>query len=240
MYDVTIIGGSLSGLISAINLSKDYTVCIIDINQEIGFPTNFPGLCKNIELVKTILSDEDQSNLYLYENDIGWGLRSEWLIKYLTQLSAKNNVDILNRTRVSNIYFEGVFNIEIIGGGPIDKIIKSKLIIDETKQIHSGPGDKNHTISYQNEKVITIENKLSNYFSGIIPTSEDLIFENNIFKIERNDGLTEVWFDVKPDKHYNWIEIKKCESPTNSKILVIDDYFTRSQEINKQARLLLT
>lgn len=240
MYDIAIIGGSLSGLISAINLSKDYKVCIIDINQEIGFPTNFPGLCKNIQHVKTILSNEDQSNLYLQQNNIGWGLRSEWLIKYLTQLSAKNKVDILNRTRVSNIHFEEVFNIEIIGGGPLDKIIKSKLIIDETKQIHSGPGDKNHTISYLNKKIILIENQISNYFSGIIPTSKDSKFENSILKIERKDGLTEVWFDGKPDKHFNWIEIKTCDSPTNSNLLIIDDYFIRSQEISRQARSLLT
>jgi len=70
MYDITIIGGSLSGLISAINLSDDYSICIIDINQEIGFPTNFPGFSNNIDLVKNILSKEDQSNLYLQENNI--------------------------------------------------------------------------------------------------------------------------------------------------------------------------
>ena len=123
MYDIAIIGGSLSGLISAIRLSEFHKICIIDINQEIGFPTNFPGLSKDIKPIQKILSEEDLSNLYLKENNIGWGMRSEWLVKYLTQLSAKKGVDILNRTRVSNVFFENQFNIEVIGGGPKNNII---------------------------------------------------------------------------------------------------------------------
>ena len=150
MYDIAIIGGSLSGLISAIRLSEFHKVCIIDINQEIGFPTNFPGISKDVKMIKEILFEEDISNLYLKENDIGWGMRSEWLIKYLTQLAAKKGVDILNRTRVSNIFTENQFNIEIIGGGPQNNMVISKIIIDESKQIHSGPGERNHTTNIEN------------------------------------------------------------------------------------------
>ena len=240
MYDITIIGGSLSGLISSINLSDDYRVCIIDINQEIGFPTNFPGFSKNIELVKSILHDQDQSNLYLQKNDIGWGMRSEWLIKYLTQLSAKKGVDILNRTRVSNIFFEDHFNIEIIGGGPQNKILQSKIIIDETKQIHTGPGDKNHTLLLENNNIINIENNFSKYFSGILPTQNSKPFKNSIFQINRDDGLTEVWFNTKPNENINWIEIKFCNSPSTSSPMIIDDYFDRSKQITKQVKDLLT
>lgn len=240
MYDITIIGGSLSGLISAINLSDDYSICIIDINQEIGFPTNFPGFSNNIDLVKNILSKEDQSNLYLQENNIGWGMRSEWLIKYLTQLSAKKGVDIINRTRVTNIFFEDNFNIEIIGGGPQNNIINSKIIIDETKQIHSGPGEKNHTILIENDRLINIESELCGYFSGIIPTKNSPKLDNTLFQINREDGLTEFWFNSKPEDHIDWIEIKSCNSPTISGPMVIDDYFTRADEIAKQSRKLLT
>ena len=240
MYDIAIIGGSLSGLISAIELSNEYNVCIIDINQEIGFPTNFPGLSKNINLIKNLLSNEDQSNLYLQENDIGWGMRSEWLIKYLTHLSAKKGVDILNRTRVSNIFFEDCFNIEIIGGGPKNKIITSKIIIDETNQIHSGPGDKNHKIILENNNIINIETNTNQYFSGIIPTNKTQTIPNNIFQINRNDGLTEVWFNTKPEVEINWIEIKFCNSPTTSTLMIIDDYFLRSSIIITQSNNLLT
>lgn len=240
MYDIAIIGGSLSGLISSINLSSDYRVCIIDINQEIGFPTNFPGLSKNIDLVNTILHDQDKSNLYLKKTDIGWGMRSEWLIKYLTQLAAKKGVDILNRTRVSNIFFEDDFNIEIIGGGPHNKIINSTIIIDETKQIHTGPGDKNHTLLLKNKNLITIKNDLNSYFSGILPTQNSRVFEDSIFQIIRDDGLTEIWFKEKPNENINWIEIKFCNSPSTSKPMIIDDYFIRSKQITEQVKKLLT
>ena len=240
MYDIAIIGGSLSGLISAIELSKFHKVCIIDINQEIGFPTNFPGLSKDIKPIQKILSEEDLSNLYLKENDIGWGMRSEWLVKYLTQFSAKKGVDILNRTRVSNVFFEGQFNIEVIGGGPQNNIINSKIIIDEINQIHSGPGERNHTISIEDNKIIKLDNDFSNYFAGIIPTGKSKKFDKSLFQIEREDGLTEVWFKEKPTDHINWIEIKNCKSPSNEGPMLVDDYFNRCEELIKQVNQILT
>ena len=240
MYDITIIGGSLSGLISAIKLSKFHKVCIIDINQEIGFPTNFPGFSRDITLIKEILSKEDISNLYLKENDIGWGMRSEWLVKYLTQLSAKNRVDILNRTRVSNIFFEGQFNIEIVGGGPQNNLITSKIIIDETKQIHSGPGEINHTTTIENNNIIKLDNSFSNYFAGIIPTEKSPNFPNSLLKIQRDDELTEVWFEKKPTEHINWIEIKNCRSPSKEGPMLVDDYFICCDEIIKRVNQILT
>ena len=131
MYDVVIIGGTLSGLFTSINLSKSFKICIIDINQEIGFPTNFPGIINNPILLDNFLTEKDK--LYLKENELGLGLRSEWLMKYLTHNAARNGVDILNRTRVLNIFFDDYFNIELIGAGPQNHFISSKIIIDEEK-----------------------------------------------------------------------------------------------------------
>ena len=79
MYDIAIIGGSLSGLISAIELSNNNKICIIDINQEIGFPTNFPGLVNDVELIKKILATEEIDNLYLNQNKKGWAMRRRGL-----------------------------------------------------------------------------------------------------------------------------------------------------------------
>ena len=240
MYDIAIIGGSLSGLISAIELSKNNKICIIDINQEIGFPTNFPGLVKDVELIKRILVTEELDNLYLNQSKIGWAMRSEWLIKYLTQLCAKKGVEILNRTRVSNIFYDDLFNIEIIGGGPNNNIIKSKIIIDETEQIHAGPGDKNHKIPIDNKKIILLKTNNQQYFSGIIPTDNIDNFPENLFQISRSDGLTEVWFNEQQKEHVNWIEIKKCNSPSKQNLMIIDDYFSRANEINLLSLKLLT
>jgi len=240
MYDIVIIGGSLSGLICAVKLSKENKVCIIDINQEIGFPTNFPGISKDVELIKNFLVSEDLSNLYLKQNTDYWGMRSEWLVKYLTQLSAKSGVKILNRTRVSNIFFEDSFNIEIIGGGPQNNIINSKIIIDETEQIHLGPGEKNHTTQLQNKRIIKLENKFSNFFAGIIPTIKSKKFNNSIFQIEREDGLSEIWFKEQPKEDINWIEIKNCKSPSKEGPMLIDDYFIRSDKILDEVNKILT
>ena len=88
----------------------------------------------------------EKDKLYVKKNHSGFGLRSEWLMKYLTHAAAKHGVDILNRTRVSNIFYENFFNIELIGGGPKNQTIKSKIIIDETERIYLPPGDKKHTI----------------------------------------------------------------------------------------------
>ena len=66
MYDITIIDGTLTGLFSSINLSNNCKVCIIDLNQEIGFPTNFPGLIENIDILDVFVKEKDK--LYLQEN----------------------------------------------------------------------------------------------------------------------------------------------------------------------------
>ena len=58
---------------------------------------------------KSKAKEEENQKELNSKTDIGWGMRSEWLIKYLTQLAAKKGVDILNRTRVSNIFFEDNF-----------------------------------------------------------------------------------------------------------------------------------
>ena len=58
IYDIAIIGGTLPSLISSIKLSEKLKVCIIDINQEIGFPTNFPGIIENEKLLDEFLPEK--------------------------------------------------------------------------------------------------------------------------------------------------------------------------------------
>ena len=44
MSSITITGGGLIGLFCADILSSNHDVTIIEINAEIGFPANFPGI----------------------------------------------------------------------------------------------------------------------------------------------------------------------------------------------------
>ena len=220
MYDIVIIGGTLPGLISSIKLSKNFRVCIIDLNQEIGFPTNFPGLIENQDLLNELLDSKDK--LYLKQNELGFGLRSEWLMKYLTHNAARNGVDILNRTRVSNLFYDKNFSIELVGGGPKNKIISSKIIIDETERTYSAPGDKIHNISNDNQFIISVNESQKQYFVGTIPSLNHQNITNCVLKIERDDQLTELWFDQEPEININWIEVKKCYSFSNPKFLNVD------------------
>ena len=242
MYDVVIIGGSLSGIITAIQLSKDYKVCLIDINQEIGFPTNFPGLIKNIKLLDELFEDLNQSKLYLKENQFGWGLRSEWLMKHLTNLAAKQGTEILNRTKVTNVFIDKHLSLEIIGGGPDNRTINTKIIIDESQKISPGPGKKNHKIPIKNSNIIKTEIKTKKFFVGITLSIEDYPIELSKLVIERDDGLIEVWFEEMPKIMPNngWIEIKNLESPILDRIMLVDDYFNNSENIIQESKKYLT
>ncbi len=238
MYDIAIIGGTLPSLLSSIRLSKNYKICIMDINQEIGFPTNFPGFIKNQKLLDEFLVEKDK--LYIKENHFGFGLRSEWLMKYLTHTAAKNGVDILNRTRVSNVFYENVFNIELIGGGPKNQTINSRIIVDETERIHLPPGDKKHTIVKNHEFILSIYEEQQEYFVGTIPYSKSYNLTNYKLKIDRDDELTEFWFDQKPLTDINWIETKKCFSFSNLDSLNIDKYIQLSNDIVELTLKMLT
>tara|TARA_B100000579_G_C22820506_1_gene850340 strand:+ start:396 stop:1112 length:717 start_codon:yes stop_codon:yes gene_type:complete len=238
MYDIAIIGGTLPSLISSIRLSNDHKICIIDINQEIGFPTNFPGFIKNQKLLDEFLNEKDK--LYVKKNHSGFGLRSEWLMKYLTHTAARHGVDILNRTRVSNVFYENFFNIELIGGGPKNQTIKSKIIIDETERIYLPPGDKKHTLLKNHKLILSINEEQKEYFVGTIPYSKSQNISNYRLKIDRDDELTEFWFDQKPLVDINWIEIKNSLSFSNSEYLNIDKYIQLSNDIIKLSLKILT
>ena len=238
MYDVVIIGGTLSGLFTSIHLSKSFKVCIVDINQEIGFPTNFPGIINNPMLLDKFLTEKDK--LYLKENELGLGLRSEWLMKYLTHNAARNGVDILNRTRVLNIFFDEYFNIELIGAGPQNHFISSKIIIDETNRTYTAPGDKKHIISLNNDFIFSSFHEQKEFFVGTIPTFNSTNIEEYILKIERDDGLTEYWFEHEPKLNINWIEIKTCQSLSNPSSMNIDMHVEISNNIISTVSKILT
>ena len=103
MNSIAIIGSNLIGLLCADILSEDNEVTIIESDLELGFPANFPGTSKNEKLIPLILQNQDTKNLFILNENGYTNFRSEWFSKLLTHKLAKNNVKILNRTRVSKI-----------------------------------------------------------------------------------------------------------------------------------------
>ena len=68
MSSITITGGGLIGLFCADILSSNHDVTIIEINAEIGFPANFPGIINQSNNISKLLDSEQLLNLYIYEN----------------------------------------------------------------------------------------------------------------------------------------------------------------------------
>ena len=119
----------------------------------------------------------------------------------------------------------------MIGGGPQNQIISSKIIIDETERTYSAPGDKIHNFSNDNQFIISVNESQKQYFVGTIPSLNYQNITNCVLKIERDDELTELWFDQEPELNINWIEVKKCYSFSNPKFLNVDKYVEISNEI---------
>ena len=78
------------------------------------------------------------------------------------------------------------------------------------------------------------------YFVGTIP----ILYSNNIsdyiLKIDRDDELTEFWFDQEPSKEINWIEVKNCLSFSNLEDLSIDKHVEMSNNIVESILKLFT
>ena len=103
MNSIVIIGSNLVGLLTADILSKNNSVIIIEPDLELGFPANYPGRAESNQTIDEILSHENKNNLFLMEIEGFTNFRSEWFSKLLTHKLAKNNVTIMNRSRVSSI-----------------------------------------------------------------------------------------------------------------------------------------
>ena len=94
MSSITITGGGLIGLFCADILSSNHNVTIIEINAEIGFPANFPGIINQSSNISKLLDSEELSNLYIFDNGNQINFRTEWFVKLLSHKLAKNKVDI--------------------------------------------------------------------------------------------------------------------------------------------------
>ena len=118
MKSIVFVGGTISNMISAIEMSGDYVVTVIELNAEIGLPCTAPGHIHNLDLLKTYLDSNQMEFLQPYPFTGGYTLRSEWVLKHLGSIAAHKDVNILTRTRITECFvLNDTFTVEYIGAG---------------------------------------------------------------------------------------------------------------------------
>ena len=234
MSSITITGGGLIGLFCADILSSKHNVTIIEINAEIGFPANFPGIIHQKENLSKILNSAELSNLYIFDNGNKINFRTEWFVKLLSHKLAKSKVDIVHRTRIESISsVKKQLKLQLKGSESSFKTLETDKLIDFTETLLPGPKGQIHTI----------DNSLDQIIKPIIPTKQFFVgtcLRNNLASlhkskliIERSDGLAEVWYELGEQEtpKQGWIESKILNAYYDSKIMMVDEYYKKAQQI---------
>ena len=237
MNSIVIIGSNLVGLLTADILSKNNSVIIIEPDLELGFPANYPGRAESNQTIDDILSREDKNNLFLLEIEGFTNFRSEWFSKLLTHKLAKNNVEIKNRSRISSITeTEDLLKISIKGSDNNQKKILCNTVIDFSKSSFSIIGNSQHEYDNDSVNIIKPQIKTKQHFVGICLLKDSQGLVNFETKIQRNDGLVEIWFEFGKQQPPNqgWIESKIVDAYFDSELMLLEDYYSKAQEIVKQ------
>jgi len=221
---VVFVGGTISNMISAIELSNHFEVYVFELNAEIGLPSISPGIIFDIQQLARYITEEQISFLQPKEIEDGYSVRSEWVLKHLAVTAAEKNVQIFTRTRISESFLtKNGFSIEYTGAGPNSMgQIECNFLVDDRQWTHSPPGAKNHNIN--------VEPSLQPNFGSFHPmhggtalTSDCTDIPTTITTYNRHEGLTEVW-QRSPEwipKH-GWIESISCQLPQLKKNRTID------------------
>ena len=234
MNSIVIIGSNLVGLLTADILSKNNFVIIVEPDLELGFPANYPGRAESYQTINEILSHEDKSNLFLLETESFTNFRSEWFSKLLTHKLAKNNVDIMNRCRVSSITeISEQLEVSIQGSEMNNNQILCDYVIDFSDSSFSIIGNSQHTYDYESSKIIKPELSTRQYFVGICLLTDSYGLQNCEMKLQRNDDLVEVWFVSGQQElpRQGWIESKIVHAYYESKLMLLEDYYSKANEL---------
>tara|TARA_B100000945_G_scaffold312023_1_gene306014 strand:- start:737 stop:1459 length:723 start_codon:yes stop_codon:yes gene_type:complete len=234
MNSVAIIGSNLIGLLCADILSKENSVTIIESDLELGFPANYPGTSKNQKLISTILKNQDTKNLFLLNENGNTNFRSEWFIKLLTHKLAKNNVKISNRTRVSKISeINGLLEIYTKGSELDSNNIICNKILDFSHLSYNTIGNKNHSYQISSNNLFKPKINTKTFFVGICLIKDIKNLTTYEILIPRNDGLAEVWYQNNHQEFplQGWIESKIVNSYFDSKLMLLEEYYSKAKEI---------
>ena len=223
-------GGGLQGLTCALTLANaDKEVILIDARQEIGIPTVGVGFVMKKETIEWINSHDPPNLLQIKENTSGWGLRLEWLEKFLTQKLGETKAEIFVKTRIiSSESKDDKIILNVKGAGPGDPTtICGDYVIDclgEQPTRPGWPGSFEVLGRKQSDNIIK--------WSGAISIPEKIPdewshqgWDGNRLSFPRGDGTIECWMkgDLCEPTHPNgWIEILSAHLPTDGNNISID------------------
>jgi hypothetical protein len=234
MSSITITGGGLIGLFCADILSSNHDVTIIEINAEIGFPANFPGTISQNTNISKLLDSKELSNLYIFDNGNKINFRTEWFVKLLSHKLAKNKVDIIHRTRIeSTSTNKNQLNLELKGSDSNKKHIITDKLLNFSDSLILGPKGQIHTIDDSLHLIINPQIPTKQFFVGTCLRNNVSNLNNSKLVIERSDGLAEVWYELseKQTPKQGWIESKTLNAYYDSKIMIVDEYYEKAQQI---------
>lgn len=234
MNSIVIIGSNLVGLLTADILSKNNYVIIIEPDLELGFPANYPGRAESNQTIDDILSLEDKNNLFLLEIEGFTNFRSEWFSKLLTHKLAKNDVTILNRSRVSSINEIGKkLEVSIQGSEINNSQILCDTVIDFSESSFSIIGNSQHDYHSKSSKIIKPKLSTIQYFVGTCLLKDSYELQNFEVKLPRKDDLVEVWFKIGQEEEpkRGWIESKTVHAYHESKLMLLEDYYSKAKQL---------
>lgn len=234
MSSIVIIGSNLVGLLTADILSKNNSVIIIEPDLELGFPANYPGRAESNQTIDEILYNENKNNLFLLEIEGFTNFRSEWFSKLLTHKLGKNNVTIMNRSRVSSINEVGKkLEVSIQGSEINNSQIVCDTVIDFSESSFSIIGNSQHEYHSKSSKIIKPKLSTLQYFVGTCLLEDSYELQNFNLKLPRKDDLVEIWFEIGREKEpkHGWIESKTVHAYYDSKLMLLEDYYSKAKEV---------
>lgn len=216
MKSIVLVGGTISNMISALELCSEYDITVLELNAEIGLPSTSPGHVHDIKLLETYLDSNQIEFLQPYPISQGHTLRSEWVLKHLGAIAAQRGVNVLTRTRISECYRSPTgFTVEYIGAGLKESgQIECEHLVDDRQWTYSAPGSKQHNIGGLNDIIQPDFGEFIRIHGGTSLSSDCASLPEQTYSLPRHEGLTEVWQENPLwNPRHGWIETIECFLP---------------------------
>ena len=174
-------------------LQEECEIHIIDHSIEFGLPNVWPSLLLDHKSIPLSFSTDQQ-----FEG-IDSAFRHEWIMKGMNIQLVKKGVQFSNRTRVVSTTKNSDERYEVVltGAGQINGIVTYDKIIDTTQDTWI-PWAKPHKISNSTHSY-KIERKEATGFVHL--QSHSSKFNDSIYQINRQDGLSESWYSGKHESN---------------------------------------
>jgi hypothetical protein len=143
-------------------------------------------------------------------------------------------VDIIHRTRIESTSInKKQLNLELKGSDSNKKYLITDKLLNFSDSLILGPKGQIHTIDDSLDQIINPKIPTKQFFVGTCLRNNVSNLNNSKLVIERSDGLAEVWYEIgeKQTPKQGWIESKTLNAYYNSKIMIVDEYYQKAQQI---------